>query len=141
MVRVARPGALIAAYIWDYAGQMPLVRTFWQAASALDPAASAHDRATRYPHFQPEPLSALFADAGLRAVEVHPIDLPMPFRDFDDYWQPFLLGGSSPAQRYVTALPEEQRLALREHLRSTLPIAADGSIPLVARAWAVQGTK
>jgi hypothetical protein len=32
------------------------------------------------------------------------------------------------------SLDEEARVALREHIRSRLPVAADGSIPLTARA-------
>src|SRR6185369_8030614 len=35
----ARPGATIAAYVWDYAEAMELLRLFWDAAIALDPAA------------------------------------------------------------------------------------------------------
>jgi hypothetical protein len=34
------------------------------------------------------------------------------------------------------ALPAPQRAALRGELRARLPVAADGSISLVARAWA-----
>jgi hypothetical protein len=41
----------------------------------------------------------------------------------------------------VTSLGETQRAALREQLQATLPIASDGSIPLIARAWAVRGMK
>jgi hypothetical protein len=63
------------------------------------------------------------------------------FRDFDDYWQPHLLSGSSPAQRYVMSLADEQRTVLRERLLATLPIAADGSIPVLGRLWLVRGTK
>jgi hypothetical protein len=37
------------------------------------------------------------------------------------------------------SLSEERRAALRERVRSTLPIQADGSIRLIARAWAVRG--
>jgi hypothetical protein len=36
-------------------------------------------------------------------------------------------------------LSEDRRAALRERIRANLPIAADGSISLVARAWAVRG--
>jgi hypothetical protein len=38
------------------------------------------------------------------------------------------------------SLGERPRALLREELRSRLPVAADGSIPLVARAWVVGGT-
>ena len=63
----------------------------------------------------------------------------MVFASFDDYWEPFL-GGAGPAPVYVTKLDEKSRSVLRERLRERLPIQADGSIPLAARAWAVRGT-
>ncbi len=39
------------------------------------------------------------------------------------------------------SLTEVARAALRERLRATLPTEPDGSIRLVARAWAVRGRK
>ncbi len=39
------------------------------------------------------------------------------------------------------SLSEERRAVLREQLRSLLPISADGSIHLIARAWAVRGVR
>jgi hypothetical protein len=72
-------------------------------------------------------------------VEARAIDVDTDFRDFDDYWSPFV-GGQGPAPSYTLALSEAQRAALRERLRGELPTALDGSIPLVARAWAVKGT-
>jgi hypothetical protein len=69
---------------------------------------------------------------------VRPIDIPTHFRDFDDYWSPFL-GGQGPAPGYAMSLSEERREALRKRIRSNLPIAKDGSIPLMARVWAVRG--
>ena len=62
------------------------------------------------------------------------------FRDFDDYWSPFL-GGQAPAPSYAMSLSEVRRVELREHIRAKLPIESDGSIHLIARAWAVRGTK
>jgi hypothetical protein len=141
MVRAARPGGTVGAYVWDYRGEMQLVRAFWRAAIALDPAAATWDQARQFPIFQPEPLAALFRGAALADVAVDAIDTPTTFRDFDDYWEPHLLGGSGVAPRYVNSLREMERAALRERLQATLPIAADGSIPLIARAWAVRGTK
>ena len=139
MVRAVRPGGTVALYVWDYAGEMQLMRHFWDAAVALDPTATEKDERRRFPICKPEPLARLFGAAGLRAVATHPIDVPTIFRDFDDYWTPFL-GGQGPAPGYAMSLTEERRAALRERIRSTLPIAANGSIPLMARAWAVQGT-
>jgi SAM-dependent methyltransferase len=138
MRRAARPGGTVALYVWDYAGDMELMRRFWDAAVALDPAAAGEDEGRRFTICRPGPLRALFETGGLRDVETRAIDVPTVFRDFDDYWAPFL-GGQAPAPRYCTSLSEERRAALRERLHSTLPIERDGSIRLTARAWAIRG--
>jgi hypothetical protein len=138
--RIVRPGGIVAAYVWDYAGQMQLMRFFWDAAVVLDPTARDLDEGRRFPLCQPEPLKQLFLAAGLHNVEVRAIDIPTDFRDFDDYWSPFL-GSQGPAPGYAMSLSEEQRVALREHIRASLPIAEDGSIRLIARAWAVRGRR
>ena len=140
MARVVRPHGTVAAYVWDYAGQMQLMRHFWDAAGALDPAARPLDEGRRFSICRPEPLADLWRTAGLGAVETRAIDVPTHFRDFDDYWSPFL-GGQGPAPGYVMALSTERRAALREYIRAHLPIAADGSISLTARAWAVRGRR
>jgi hypothetical protein len=54
-------------------------------------------------------------------------------------WAPFLRGGA-PAPAYCLSLDEPGRAALRERLRATLPVAADGGIGLSARAWMVRGS-
>ena len=138
--RATRQGGVVAAYVWDYAGKMELMRYFWDAAVELDPAASELDEGRRFPICQPEPLTELFTRAGLHHVEARPIDIPTTFRDFDDYWSPFL-GGQGPAPGYAVSLDEPRQGALKERIRSKLPIAEDGSIRLIARAWAVRGRK
>lgn len=96
------------------------------------------DEGKRFPICRPEALQQLFAAAGLVDVETRAIDTPTVFRDFDDYWTPFL-GGQGPAPGYCVSLPEDERAKLRERLRASLPIQSDGSIHLIARAWAVRG--
>lgn len=140
MARAVRSGGVVAAYVWDYAGKMELMRYFWDAAVALDRAAFDLDEGRRFLLCQPTPLAELFKLAGLGEVEVRPIDVATRFRDFDDYWSPFL-GGQAPAPGYAMSLSEERRAALRERLRSDLPIAKDGSIHLIARAWVARGHK
>jgi SAM-dependent methyltransferase len=140
MARAVRPGGVAALYVWDYAGQMQLLHYFWEAAAALDPAAAELDEGWRFPICQPGPLAELFRGAGLEQVETRPIDVPTLFRDFDDYWRPFL-GGQGPAPGYVLSLSDERRAALRERLRAALPAGPDGAIPLVARAWAARGRR
>lgn len=140
MARVAGQGGIVAAYVWDYAGQMQMMRFFWDAAVALDPAAAALDEGRRFSICQPGPLAQLFQAAELTNVEVRSIDIPTVFRDFDDYWSPFL-GGQAPAPSYAMSLSEARRAELRERIRVMLPIEADGSIHLIARAWAVRGMR
>jgi SAM-dependent methyltransferase len=138
MVRVTRPQGKIAAYVWDYSGGMEMMRHFWDAAIAVNPKDAALDQAERFPLCQPGPLEALFRDAGLSSVAVRAIDIPTVFRDFDDYWLPFL-GKQGAAPTYVASLDGEARAQIREAVRARLPVAPDGSIALTARAWAVQG--
>jgi SAM-dependent methyltransferase len=138
MVRVARPGGEIALYVWDYAGRMQLMRHFWDAAVALDPRARDADEGRRFPICRPEALRGLLEAAMLTGVEVQALEIDTVFRDFDDYWTPFL-GGQGPAPGYCMSLSEQARTRLRDTLRHSLVVQADGRIPLVARAWAVRG--
>jgi SAM-dependent methyltransferase len=140
MARVARNGGMVAVYVWDYAGKMQMIRHFWNAVAALDPAARDLDEGRRFPVCNPDPLKKLFQNAGLFQIEVHPIDISTDFHDFNDYWAPFL-GGQGPAPGYAMSLSEEQRARLRQRIYNSLPFALDGSIPLTARAWAVKGLK
>lgn len=138
MRRVAVSGGTVAAYVWDYAGRMDLIRRFFDAAIAVDPGAAAHDEGSRFPICSPDGLLDAFETAGLTAVEVHALDVATLFRDFDDYWAPFLTGvGAAPA--YAVSLRPDVQVALRERLKATLPTDADGTIQLIARAWAVRG--
>jgi ubiquinone/menaquinone biosynthesis C-methylase UbiE len=139
MKRVVKTGGVVALYVWDYAGKMQMMQHFWNAAAAVDPAAIDRHGGRRFPICDPDQLSDLFQSAGLKNVEARPIDIDTHFKDFDDYWTPFL-GGQGPAPGYYMSLSEDRRAALREKIRSSLPFALDGSIPLVARAWAVRGT-
>ena len=140
MARVTRPGGTVAAYVWDYAEGMQLMRYFWDAAVVLDPKAKELDEGQRFWLCKPEPLSRLFLSAGLEDVEVRAIEVPTYFRDFDDYWSPFV-GGQGPAPSYAMSLSEERRAELRERIRASLPSDPDGGIPLTAHAWAVRSVR
>jgi SAM-dependent methyltransferase len=140
MKRVLQAGGTGAAYVWDHAGEMQLIRYFWSAAVALDPAAQALDEAQRFPLCNRERLLALFRDGGFDQTECCVLDVPTVFRDFDDYWSPFL-GGQGPAPTYCSTLSDDRQALLRERLRAALPIERDGSIRLIARAFAVRGVR
>jgi hypothetical protein len=117
---------------------MQFMRHFWNAVSALHPHSADLDEGKRFPLCNPGPLADLFSSAGLHRVVVEPIDIWTEFKDFEDFWSPFL-GGQGPGPGYVVSLSEVDRATLRERIRAGLPIALDGSLPLMARAWAVRG--
>jgi SAM-dependent methyltransferase len=139
MGRVTRAGGTVAGYVWDYAEGMQMIRVFWETAGELDDAALGLDEGARFPLCRPEPLVDLLGSAGLAQVQVHPLDVPTVFRDFDDFWRPFL-GGQGPAPGYCAALPEAHRNELRDALDARLERDRDGRIPLTARAWAFRGS-
>ena len=138
MARVAGPDGTIGAYVWDYAGGMQLIRFFWDAAVELDASARQLDEGVRFPSCHPEALGEIFSRSGLTSIEVTGIEIPTPFRGFDDYWRAFL-GGQGPAPAYAVSLDEAHRARLREALLARTPVQPDGSILLRARAWAVRG--
>jgi trans-aconitate methyltransferase len=135
-MRAAAPGGVIAAYVWDYAEGMELLRVFWDAATELDRAAAELDEGRRFPLCRRKPLEDLWHGAGLADVESRAIEVPTVFADFDDYWTPFL-GGQGPAPTYLANLDEDRRAALRQALHHRL---GDRVIRMRARAWAVRGT-
>ena len=98
------------------------------------------DEGRRFSMCKPAPLANLFRTTGLKKVEVRAIDVPTVFRNFDDYWSPFL-GGQAPAPGYAMSLSEERRAVLREQIRASLPTNSRGEHHLTARAWAVRGVR
>lgn len=139
--RAATAGATIAAYVWDYGDGMELMRAFWSAAVAIDPDAARFDEGRRFQSLcTPVGLADLWQQANFRDIDTRPIDIPTVFADFEDYWTPFL-GGQGVAPAYVATLSSDHVDTLRERLRASLPTDRDGSIHLIARAWAVRGSR
>lgn len=140
MTQAVKSGGTVAAYVWDYGGRMEMMRHFWDAAAVVDPASVAMDAGGQFAICEPDNLRALFQSVGLQGVDVVPIDVPTRFADFDDYWLPFL-GAQGSVSKYLKGIDDTTRSAIRDQLQKQLPTAADGTIPLIARAWAVKGTK
>jgi len=138
MLRVTRPGGVVAAAVWDYGDGMRMLRVFWDEAVALDPPLAARDEGNM-PLCKRGELAALWRATGFEHVEDQPIVIDLSFSSFEDYWSPFL-GGQGPAGGYVASLPEPRRSALEAKLRERLLSSRkDGPFVLQARAWAVKG--
>ncbi len=136
MRRVTRSGGRLAACVWDYAEGMEMLRVFWDAAVALDPAAEKLDE-RRLPLCRQGQLAALWKESGLRQIEETALTAPLRFASFEDYWEPFLLG-QGPAGVSARGLTAAKQTALRERLRQTLR-TRPGGLVFQARAWAVKG--
>jgi SAM-dependent methyltransferase len=139
MRRVAKPGGVVAACVWDYAGGMRLLRAFWDAAAAIDPESAARDEGRLLRYANPDELRALWSSAGLSDVAVAALDVEAAYDDFDALWTPFL-AGIGPAGSYAASLDADGQATLRERFRAELgdPV---GPFTLTARAWSVRGTK
>jgi trans-aconitate methyltransferase len=134
----AAPNGTVAAYVWDYAGRMQLLRTFWDVACALDVAAVDLDEGQQFSLCDPHALVDLWQRAGLSAVRSAGIEVTIDFADFDDLWAPFLRG-TGPAPAYVATLDDSARARLREAFERIVHPDPDGHIRMHARAWAVRG--
>jgi ubiquinone/menaquinone biosynthesis C-methylase UbiE len=139
MMSATKPGGKIGAFVWDYADGMQMLRYFWDAAVELDHNAREHDEGSRFPICREGQLESLFREIGLKQIEATSIEVKTLFQNFDDYWQPFL-SGVGPAPSYTMGLNQKERQKLEDKLRKTLPIDENGSISMLARAWAVKGT-
>ena len=140
MRRVARPGATVAATVWDGRGGFVGVRIFFDTAAALDPAAEKHRaRYCTHPMTRPGELAGAWRDAGFKDVREHYLTIRMEFKDFADYWAP-ATGKDGPLAAYVNSLTTDTR----EQFKAALAAAycsgeADGPRSFAASAWAVRG--
>ena len=132
MARVTRPGGVVAACVWDFAGGHGPLGPFWLAARELDPGVEDESRraGTRAGH-----LAELFEAAGLRAVEQVAFSVSRDYADFEAWWEPFT-GTVGPAGSFLAGLDAHQQVELRERCRTMLPA---GPFSLTARAWAARG--
>jgi ubiquinone/menaquinone biosynthesis C-methylase UbiE len=138
MSRVTRPGGTVAGCVWDYGEGMTMLRTFWEAAAALDPERATLRMESHTMRFsRPEELGGLWKSAGLTEVEVSPILVEASYDDFDDLWAPFPTG-VGPAGAYAASLDDEARAALRDEFARRLG-DPEGPFQLTARAWCAVG--
>jgi SAM-dependent methyltransferase len=141
MARVAKPGGLVAAAMWDFTGGFPFLRAFADTLAAVEPDGEAFR--ARYwsdPVGAPGRLSALLHEAGLHDIVERDLLIRQDFADFADWWGPWAQGGQGIAGAFVAALPPD-RLPRVEALarRAYLAGAADGPRSFVAVARMATG--
>lgn len=134
MRRAAKPGGLVAGYVWDFAGERatgaPLAKGM--RAIGIEPPITPGSKDTTS-----EALQSLFAASGLESVETRQIEIAPTYASFDDFWTS-QTASVSPTAKFIGTLTEPQRLQLRDAVRSILPADADGSVGYSACANAIK---
>ena len=139
MARVTRSGGLVASCVWDYAGEMTLLRAFWDAAREVDPErAAAADEGVVMRWCGEGELGELWQAADLRDVRTGALVVSAAYAGFDDLWVP-LPTGIAPSGAFCKSLDADGQAALREAYRRRLGVG-DAPFELSARAWAAVGT-
>ena len=115
MVRITRPGGIVAAYVWDLPGGGFPADAIWKELAAAG-------------HPVPQPpsagissmdaLTALWSGS-LDEVETKRIDVERSFNGFDDYWD--ACTGSSSIRGAVQSLSAEQVGQVKARVRDRLP--------------------
>ncbi|MGE0723314.1 MAG: methyltransferase domain-containing protein [Alphaproteobacteria bacterium] len=134
MVRVVRPGGMVATYVWDMlGGGFPLEPILAEMrAIGLTPPNPPQNGASRL-----DALRDLWTGAGLERVETREIVVQRTFADFDDFWTTNLMSATvGPA---IAALDAATVRTLEERVRARLPAGAGGRIAHGARAHAIAG--
>jgi len=132
MARTTRPGGVVAACVWDHAGEHGPLGLFWRVVRELD--SEAVDE-SRLPGARRGHLVELFETAGLGEVTGSVLAADLEHPSFEAWWEPFT-EGVGPAGAYVASLDERSRARLQDLCRERI-----GSGPFIvpARAWAARG--
>ncbi|HET7856328.1 MAG TPA: class I SAM-dependent methyltransferase [Gaiellaceae bacterium] len=139
MARVTRPGGVVASTVWDYGGEMTLLRAFWDAAREVDrEGGAAADESEIMRWCGDGDLARLWGQVGLGDVRSGSLTAQASYDDFEDLWWP-LPTGVGPAGAYTKSLDEDRRASLHDALRDRLGVG-DEPFELTARAWVAAGT-
>jgi len=132
MRRVTRRGGVVAASVWDYAGNRGPLGVFWEAAREIRPDVRDESRlaGTREGH-----LAELFEAAGLRHVSQSVLHATIEHATFEEWWDPFTKG-AGPAGAFVAGLDSGEVDRLHEACERRLDARP---ITVRAAAWAARG--
>jgi len=140
MLRVVRPGGVVAATVWDTYGGMPSQRMFWDTFAAIEPdASSKRSPSMMRPMTFPGQMADAFRAVGLERVTETTLAIRMDFSHFDDYWVP-LIHGQGPLASYLATLPDSTTERVRNSVyQAYLCGEPDGPRSFASVAWAVKG--
>lgn len=138
MVRVVRPGGMVATYMWDGQARdsIPTAPFRWAADALgfgqirqLPPSARLTTR---------DGLEELWRHAGTKAVESTRLNIKVSFKDLDDFWQS-CTALPNPSVVLLRSLSDSDIARVRAWLDENLPRDATGAISYDAYANGVKG--
>ncbi|QIG50465.1 methyltransferase domain-containing protein [Nordella sp. HKS 07] len=134
MVRVVRPGGIVATYMWDMpGGGFPLEPLLiGMRAMGLNAPRPPQREASRR-----DAMLDLWRGSGLEDIETREITVHRTFADFDDWWRTSLKSPSLGPT--ISALSAADADTLKSGVRARLPADSDGRITYEARANAIKG--
>lgn len=132
MMRVTRPGGVVAACVWDFAGHRAPQSTFFDALTAT---VEGVDDETHRVGARRGDLEQLLRDAGCVDVSETELSVTVAYAGFDEWWEPYTLG-VAPAGRQLAALSPDDRERVRARCAELLPA---GPFDVTATAWAARG--
>jgi SAM-dependent methyltransferase len=140
MLRVVRPGGIVAATVWDTFGGMPSQRIFWDTIAAIEPSALGRRSLSLVrPMTFPGEMTRAFVGAGLLQIAEATLTIRMEFAKFDDYWLP-LINGQGTLSAFLSTLPEGVAEKVQASVRQAyLCDQPDGPRSFASIAWAVKG--
>jgi ubiquinone/menaquinone biosynthesis C-methylase UbiE len=140
MVRVVKPGGVVAAAVWDTFGGMPSLRMFWDTVAAIHPPAEQRRSGLLIrPMTRPNELQTAFQHAGLSNVAATLLTIRMDFESFEDFWIPAVFGQGTHSE-FLAGLPEPTQRQIESSVRAAyLAGLPDGPRSFASSAWAVRG--
>jgi SAM-dependent methyltransferase len=140
MVRVVRPGGVVAAAVWDHYGGMSGMRMMWDTVVMLDENALPLRRKYCFqPMMRPGEMKESFIAQGLVDVEETSLLIRMEYSSFEDYWDP-IAAGEGPLGKYVAGLDPAKRRAVDAAVRAAYEAGEpDGPRSFASVAWACRG--
>lgn len=136
--RVVRPGGIIAAYVWDYAGEYEFARRFWDAALSIDWRAAAYDPGRKAAICSEQSLRKALVAVGCKNVQTCALDDEGEFPSREAYWRTFD-GRQGSTSEYLSLLTDQERLRLEDAVLSNMN--PTGPVKLKVRALAVKGVR
>jgi ubiquinone/menaquinone biosynthesis C-methylase UbiE len=134
MVRVTKPGGSVSSYIWDIKGggfTMEPIRAALEAFGVTAPVTGPEKATRAY-------MEALWQTLGLLDVETTRIEVPLNYKNFEDFWNSNT-GIPNSVANAVNQMSEGDIARLKGQLEDTLISADTGSISYMAAINAVKG--